>query len=578
MRLNRGRSSSSHYVRGESTYSKRRFALETATCGTRAIDSLPRIRFFTRSGIRMPDLPSPSGLALYLDHGYTVTGNFSTQIVPPPPGGKIYGIQGGQTVGTNLFHSFGQFNVGAGDTAQFQTSNLSPNAVIGNILGRVNGQQSASQIFGTIDSVTFYPSANLFLMNPYGFLFGPTATVNVGGMVAFTSADYLRLEGTGGNGVFYADATKGSILTSSPVAAFGFLGSNPGAITVQGSQLSVTPGQSLSLVGGNITVQSGVLDDGPVQTAKLSAAGGQINLASVASPGEVLAGTLAYAPNVNGQSFGNLGSIQITEQSVIDVSGNGGGTVLIRGGQFVLDNSTISANVTGPGPVTNGVESIGGGIDIVVSQDAMIQNGALIDASVVGNATPGVQYGGVHVKADHLEVRGVADFETGNIVFTTIQTTVAPGSTDGNSGDITLEGNSILVKDAGQIQTVTNGAGNAGNIRITANQNLDIDTGLISSLAQPTFDAAGNIATRSSGNTGDITLTSAHGNISLTNQTGITSQTVDSPGTVGTIVMNAPEGNILMRDASFFTYIQPPVNAAGVRAIRAEGSGEVRIN
>src|SRR5262245_2411673 len=339
MRLNRGRSSSSHYVRGESTYSKRRFALETATCGTRAIDSLPRIRFFTRSGIRMPDLPSPSGLALYLDHGYTVTGNFSTQIVPPPPGGKIYGIQGGQTVGTNLFHSFGQFNVGAGDTAQFQTSNLSPNAVIGNILGRVNGQQSASQIFGTIDSVTFYPSANLFLMNPYGFLFGPTATVNVGGMVAFTSADYLRLEGTGGSGTFYADAAKGSILTSSPVAAFGFLGSNPGAITVQGSQLSVTPGQSLSLVGGNITVQSGVLDDGvTIQPARLTAAGGQTNVASVASPGEIAAAHFMPTPGMT------MGNINLSQGALLDVSADAAGAVRIRGGQLVIDNATISAD------------------------------------------------------------------------------------------------------------------------------------------------------------------------------------------------------------------------------------------
>src|SRR5262249_31822886 len=160
----------------------------------------------------------------------------------------------------------------------------------------------------------------------------------------------------------------------SPVAAFGFLGSNPGAITVQGSQLSVTPGQSLSLVGGNIAVQSGTLDNGTVQSAKLSAPGGQINLASVASPGEVLAVRVDYASNVSGQSFGALGSINVSEQSVIDVSGNGGGTVLIRGGQFLLDNSTISGNVTGPGPVINGSESIGTGIDIQVSQDAVIQN------------------------------------------------------------------------------------------------------------------------------------------------------------------------------------------------------------
>ena len=49
-----------------------------------------------------------------------------------------------------------------------------------------------SNIFGTIQT-TGFGNANLFLMNPAGFLFGPNATVNVGGMVSFTSADYLRL-------------------------------------------------------------------------------------------------------------------------------------------------------------------------------------------------------------------------------------------------------------------------------------------------------------------------------------------------------------------------------------------------
>jgi hypothetical protein len=33
-------------------------------------------------------------------------------------------------------------------------------------------------------------------MNPVGFLFGPNAMVNVAGMVAFTTADYLRFQGT----------------------------------------------------------------------------------------------------------------------------------------------------------------------------------------------------------------------------------------------------------------------------------------------------------------------------------------------------------------------------------------------
>ena len=213
--------------------------------------------------------------------------------------------------------------------------------------------------------------------------------------------------------------------------------------------MSVAPGQSISLVGGNIAIQSGKLDDGTVQGTKLSAPGGQINLASVASTGEIFVGTLAQAPNINGQAFGNLGSVQISEQSAIDVSGNGGGAVLIRGGNFVLDNSTISANATGPGPFVDGVESIGRGIDIQVSQNAILQNGGILETNVMGNVTPRVTYGGVHVKAGDIEIVG-----TGlPFPFTGIRSD-AQGTTQGaNSGNISLDANSIVIKGFGTLET-----------------------------------------------------------------------------------------------------------------------------
>ncbi|MDF2460162.1 MAG: hypothetical protein K0S79_2578, partial [Nitrospira sp.] len=199
-----------------------------------------------------------------------------------------YDITGGTRPGggANLFHSFGNFNVPNNNIANFLNDSALPTT---NILGRVTGG-NISNIFGMIQTTNF-GNANLFLMNPAGFLFGPNATLNVGGMVAFTSADYLRLQG-GPNDIFYADPAKPSILTSAPVAAYGFLGSNPGAITVQGSQLSVAPGQSISLVGGNITIQSGTLDNGTLQPARLSAPNGGINLASTASPGEFISQAL----------------------------------------------------------------------------------------------------------------------------------------------------------------------------------------------------------------------------------------------------------------------------------------------
>jgi large exoprotein involved in heme utilization and adhesion len=450
-------------------------------------------------------------------------------------------------------------------------------------------------------------------------------------MVSFSSADYLRFtDGKLFNGA--PNQAADAILSTMPVAAYGFLGSNPGAITVQGSQLTVTPGKSLSLVGGNITIQSGTPDVGPAQSAKLSAQGGQINLASVASPGEILASNMAQASNINGQSFGNLGTIRITEQSVIDVSGNGGGTVLIRGGQFLLDNSTISANILGPGPITNNVESIGGGIDIQVSQNAVIQNAGVLETNISGNATPGVQYGGVHVKADQIQIIGSTDMD--NLPFTGIRSDISPGSAGGNSGNILLEGNTILVQDLGTfttaLETTTSGAGNAGNIVLTANNNLTLDGATIQSLSQASPGNGGNISLRStqgdivltngtflindstsgsgntgtisldaqgnisidatiaaliatdslssSGNAGNIALTSRAGNISMTGGPTISSTTFDSTGLAGNIIVNAPAGDVLLEggvlSGNIGTAIRPP---PGQNTI-APSSGAIQIN
>jgi len=476
-----------------------------------------------------------------------ITGSgLNTQVSPAvalPSGQTQYNITGGTRPGggTNLFHSFGDFNVPTKNIANFLNDS---GLATSNILGRVTGG-NISNIFGTIQTQGF-GSANLFLMNPAGFLFGPNATVNVGGMVSFTSADYLRLTD---NARFNAvPGPADALLTAAPVAAFGFLGSNPAAITVQGSQLSVTPGQSLSLVGGNITIQSGTLDTGTVQSAKLSAPGGQINLASVASPGEILAGTLNYAPNVNGQSVGALGSINISQQSSIDVTGNGGGAVLIRGGNFVLDNSTISANVTAPGPINanTGAETIGSGIDIAVSGKAEILTGSLLETNVLGNATPGATYGGTHIKADRIEVIGDPGFNFDNGPFTEIHSTVGSGSTGGNSGPIKLDANSLYFQDFVVLEANTLGAGNAGNIILQTTGNLELNGSIVRSLSGVPGDA-----NSSQGNAGNVELTSTNGNILMTNGVFMTSQAFGS-GTVGNISVNAPAGDILLSNFDVF--------------------------
>lgn len=389
--------------------------------------------------------------------GFPITSSgLNTQISGPiAVGGKTqYNITGGTRTnnGPNLFHSFGEFGVPTSNIANFLNETALPTS---NILGRVTGG-NISNIFGTIQT-TGFGNANLFLMNPAGFLFGPHATVNVGGMIAFTTADYLRLTD---NVRFNAvpNAAADALLSAAPVAAFGFLGSNPGAITVQGSQLSVANGPNdtgISLVGGNITLQSGTLDDGTVQPARLSASSGQINLASVASPGEVLYPSLQTGPNINGQSFTNMGNISLSQGATLDVSADAAGTVKIRGGQFVMDNTTISADTVN----ANGAPTA---VDIQLTGDLSIL--ADINPAITARTTGSGNAGEIRLNSAKLDV----DFafpEFGVVIDSSTVGSGNAGKVTVTTGDLTATNNSSTVFNA-FIDSGTGGGGNGGDVTI----------------------------------------------------------------------------------------------------------------
>ena len=198
-----------------------------------------------------------------------------TQVSDPTAvgGHTQYEITGGTRPGGGsiLFHSFGDFNVPPNTTANFLNNGsfdlngtpLGDGLATSNILARVTNPNPSS-IFGTIQTNGDggFGSANFFLMNPSGILFGPDASLNVGGSVSFTTAQYIRLFDGLNSANFYAnpanDDLANSVLAMAPVgdfgflpAAYGFLDSSPAAISIQGSTLTVQPFQSISLVGGN---------------------------------------------------------------------------------------------------------------------------------------------------------------------------------------------------------------------------------------------------------------------------------------------------------------------------------------
>lgn len=242
--------------------------------------------------------------------------------------GPDFTISNGTVSGTNLFHSFNQFNLTSTESATFTYGGM---GAIDNVIGRILG--GASSIDGTVGFDGTLPSANLFLINPAGIVFGPNAQLNVPGSFHASTADYVSF--TGGDTWGAAVPATQTLSTAAP-AAFGFLNdASFNSVTVQsGASLSVATNQTLSLVGSGLTVTN----------ADLTAESGQVNLVSVASAG--LVSSLSGTPSAPGIG----GSVSITD-STIDVSGtlnetgdNGaGGSVYIKGGSLTLDNSSVFA-------------------------------------------------------------------------------------------------------------------------------------------------------------------------------------------------------------------------------------------
>jgi filamentous hemagglutinin family protein len=494
------------------------------------------------------------------------------------PTGKIqHDITGGTrpSGGANLFHSFGEFGVPTNNIANFLNDSGLPTS---NILGRVTGG-NISSIYGTIQT-TGFGNANLFLMNPAGFLFGPNATVNVGGMIAFTSGDYLRLaDGARFNAI--PNLAQDALLTPSPVAAFGFLGSNPGGITVRGSQFTVTEGQNISLVGGDISIQSGTPEGGAAQQAQLIAPNGRIQLASAASAGEFDATTFQAVPNVDGTSFTSFGSVSLASGSSVNV--NGLNVVSIRGGQFVLsvNDALLSTGESAGQPqsislsptssIISSNEGAGPGADIEIIAGYLKMDGASVTTHTTGDG-PG---GGITINGQTVSLKNGAQIvstsagpaDGGSITIRATDTVaisgydsqgILPGvttllvdpntglpmvssgvftatSSSGNGGTVTISAPTVALNNLATVASLTSGDGQGGSIATDQTGMVSLNSGAqIVSLAG--FDPV----------TGEILGSGAGGNINLraTDTVRLSGENVDffAPSNISSLAFSSGKG------------------------------------
>ena len=547
----------------------------------------------------------------------------------------------GQRAGNNLFHSFGRFNLNSAESASFSGS-----ADIQNVISRVTGGQE-SFIDGSFRSTI--PGANIYFLNPSGVVFGENATLDVQGSFHASTADYLKFK----DGVKFenGEAIASSVLTVAAPEAFGFLDNTPASIDILGKAnninqaLDVADGETLSLVGGNISI----VNNG------LSVSNGQVNIISVGSAGEAIIGS----NEIETASFENMGNIYFSRDQTpssetatsIFLNGDSAKKIFIRGGEMTLINTSIVSetqdgrggsininlskglNIDGTqsnafnGIFTNtessGIGGIGGNIELNVGTinladganiATITENGTSGDITInaadsieitgkntaISSITDGKGTAGnlvINTKSletfdgafisSHSSESSEQSAESGHIKINATNTIRLTGSGekssgissvvegDGNTGDIEILSDKLIIENGAGIFTFTGGNGNSGNISVTSN---DIElTGIESSLTGiVTWSMNSSMASQTLGSSGDITILS--NNLSVQNGASISTSNENSgnAGNAGNLFVKSE--NILLSGIDSTIKTATSIDSMGDAGNLNVYANEIKIN
>jgi filamentous hemagglutinin family protein len=467
-------------------------------------------------------------------------GTLSTTVTSP--NNLNFTINNGDRVGGNLFHSFREFSVPNGGSAVFQNA-----MEVRNIISRVTGG-SLSQINGLIQTLG---TANLFLLNPAGISFGQNARLSIGGSFFATTADSLLFD----NGFEFSATNPQAppLLTVNIPIGLRFRDS-PGNITNQsvvqdntgfGIGLQVNPGNSLALVGGNVSLEQG---------GRLTAAGGRIELGGLAGAGTVGLHTTGNTFRLNFPANG-LSNVSLADEAQATVRSNGGGDIAVNaniftgrnggqlsggiegiatrdGGDITVNSNDVSFDGVSSNGFTSGIfnqvreNAMGNTGDINITTGTLsLKNGAQITASTfaMGDA------GNVKIKASDISFDGVGNrFSSG--IFSTVQ-----GNAVGNGNGINITTGTLSLTNGATINASTFARGNAGTVKIQASDTIKA-SGVGSNNVASSIQS--NVEDNGIGNAGGIDISTK--NLFFTNGAQITAIT-SGQGNAGIVKIQASD-------------------------------------
>jgi filamentous hemagglutinin family protein len=406
--------------------------------------------------------------------------------------GNTFNITGGTTAGGNLFHSFQEFSVPIGGTAFFNNS-----IEIQNIISRVTGK-SISNIDGLLST---RGSANLFLINPNGIVFGPNARLDVGGSFIGTSANSVKFA----DGIeFNATPTSSPPLLTINVPLGLQFGSNPGEIKAIGLGhnyddipnpnkqeplslrdntstlgLQATEGKTIALLGGQVSVNGGILNT----------SAGRIEIGSVGSYSAVSLVEDSVGWRVGYEGTTNFGDIGFSRQPLVSTTGVGSGTIAIVGKNVSITEGSVLVSDTQGNRNPGKISIVGDSININQSKISTNTNSSGSSAQI-------------HLSANKISVDNsfIATFTKnqgrgGNMVVNATDEVILRNSelatnaardSRGDAGNFTLntrrlsiirqpELSSSLGASSINTRTYENSTGNAGDLSITASESVEIN-------------------------------------------------------------------------------------------------------
>ncbi|MGC9506114.1 filamentous hemagglutinin N-terminal domain-containing protein, partial [Baaleninema sp.] len=404
-------------------------------------------------------------------------------------------IEGGATRGANLFHSFQEFNVNSFESVYFNNP-----ANIQNILSRVTGN-NISNIDGVLG---VNGSANLFLLNPNGILFGSGASLDISGSFFASTADSLVFEN---NAEFSATNPASAPLLTVSVPVGVQLGNSPGTIRGTEASLEIRQRETLALLGGTIDL------DG----VQISAPGGRVLLGGVGGTGTV---ALQFSNSGSRVSLTGWELPENLDRSPISLTNSASITVIDRiGGEISIDASDITVSSSsldaGIGEGLGVPDADSGNIELNATGELTLSDSSSIANRVRENSAGNA--GDIRVVANVVNVLGSAYLDSntsgqgnaGNVSLTGDTVNVSEGAFllsetegQGNAGNVSLTGDTVNVSEGAYLSSGTEGQGNAGNVTLTG------ETVNVSEGAYLSSESSGQ------GNAGNVTLTGETVNVS----------------------------------------------------------------